>query len=403
MKGPGAIYRDLIASPLRGRGKVLGALAVALAVLLACSGCGSRLAVQVVDNQLVGGQGQPIRLLGVNRSGPEYACIQGLGIFAGPTDKRAIAAMTAWEINAVRIPLNESCWLGINGAPPAYSGDRYRAAVSAYVARLHRAGLYVVLDLHWSAPGTRLATGQQPMADLDHSPAFWASVARTFRADPAIIFDLYNEPFNISWRCWRDGCTTPEGWRAAGMQSLVDAVRSTGAEQPVIASGLDWGNDLSSWLEYRPHDPANQVAAGFHAYDFRPCVDPACWTQATGRVARAVPVVTTELGQTTCDSSFLARFTEWAGTAGVSYLGWSWNPTGCSSPALIRSWDGQPTASGDRFRAALRESASVVTSGGIAMLAIAGLMLALARPRRFSGRGARSKRSARRLDTPVDP
>jgi hypothetical protein len=40
----------------------------------------------------------------------------------------------------------------------------------------------------------------------------------------------------------------------------------------------------------------------------------------------------------------------WADSTGASYLGWSWNPTGCASPALIRSWSGEPTVSGQRFR-----------------------------------------------------
>ena len=74
------------------------------------------------------------------------------------------------------------------------------------------------------------------MADADHAPAFWSSVARAFVADPAVIFDLYNEPNSISWPCWLHGCVLPEGWRTAGMQTLVDAVRSTGAEQPIIAA-----------------------------------------------------------------------------------------------------------------------------------------------------------------------
>jgi endoglucanase len=41
----------------------------------------------------------------------------------------------------------------------------------------------------------------------------------------------------------------------------------------------------------------------------------------------------------------------WADAAGVSYLGWAWNPFGCSSgPALISSWDGQATAYGVGLR-----------------------------------------------------
>lgn len=335
------------------RGAVVACVALALSVIVACAGSASRassprLAVRVVENQLANAEGKPIRLLGVNRSGAEYACIQGWGFIDGPTDRRAIAAMTSWQINAVRIPLNEDCWLGINGAPAQYSGARYRAAIRAYVARLNQAGLYVVLDLHWSAPGSARATGQMPMADHDHAPAFWSSVAQAFRADPGVLFELYNEPTGISWQCWRDGCVLPEGWRTAGMQTLVDAVRSTGAKQPIIATGLNSGNDLSSWLRYRPHDPANQLVAGFHAYNFVGCITVACWNEEVEPVARSVPVITTELGEGDCSHAFIDRFMSWADSAGVSYLGWSWNPSGCA--ALITSWDGQPTAFGDGLR-----------------------------------------------------
>jgi hypothetical protein len=293
----------------------------------------------------------------VNRSGAEYACVDGLGSIAGPTDKRAIAAMVAWRINAVRIPLNETCWLGINGAPELYSGAPYRAAIRHYVARLHAAGLYVVLDLHWNAPGTAQAVGQQPMADLDHSPAFWSSVARTFRTDPAIVFDLYNEPNGISWQCWRDGCALPEGWSTAGMQTLVDAVRSTGATQPLIATGLEWGSDLSSWLQYQPHDPAHQLAAGMHVFDFSPCNRLHCWQTQTQPLLGGAPIVTTELGQRECSERFIDRYMKWADTAGVSYLGWAWNPAGCGAPALIQTWDGLPTVSGSGFRSHLQSRA----------------------------------------------
>ncbi len=327
-------------------------VALALALLTVSTGCGdgSRLTLHVVDNHLADGSGRTVRLLGVNRSGAEYACTGGHGFFAGPTHRRAIAAMVAWHINAVRVPLNEHCWLGINGAPARYSSARYRAAIRAYVARLHRAGLYAVLDLHWNAPGDVTATGQQPMADLDHAPTFWSSVARAFKHDPAVAFDLYNEPHDVSWQCWRDGCVLPQGWRTAGMQTLVDAVRSSGARQPIIATGIQWGTDLSGWDQYRPRDPANQLAAGLHIFDFSFCASMDCWTRTIDPVTRGVPVVATELGQRACSAPFMDRFMNWADSAGVSYLGWSWNPAGCEAPALIRSWDGRPTASGERLR-----------------------------------------------------
>src|SRR5215470_8869578 len=85
------------------------------------------LAVQVSGNHLVDQNGTPVRLLGVNRSGAEYACAQGWGIFDGPSDATSIAAIAAWHVNAVRVPLNEDCWLGINGVNPSYGGVNYRS------------------------------------------------------------------------------------------------------------------------------------------------------------------------------------------------------------------------------------------------------------------------------------
>lgn len=89
--------------------------------------------LHVIGNRIVNGAGQTVRLLGVDRSGAEFACIQGWGIFDGPVDNASILVMASWHINAVRVPLNEDCWLGINGAAPAYSGANYRSAITAFV------------------------------------------------------------------------------------------------------------------------------------------------------------------------------------------------------------------------------------------------------------------------------
>ena len=221
--------------------------------------------------------------------------------------------MTSWRINAVRLPLNEDCWLGINGAPRRYSGARYRAAIQAYVARLHQAGLYVVLDLHWNAPGRELALGQLQMADLSHAPAFWASVASTFKADPAVVFDLYNEPNGISWPCWRDGCELPQGWRTAGMQALLDAVRRTGAA-PARDRYRSRLGQRSLVLAPVPAARPGETARGrFPRLPFPQLCHGGCWNGTVRPVARAVPVVTTEFGAAGgCSAGFADQFMSWA-------------------------------------------------------------------------------------------
>lgn len=331
----------------------------------------STVSVRVVGNELVNGQGDPIRLLGVDRSGTEYACIQGWGIFDEPSDASSVAAIASWHVNAVRVPLNEDCWLGINGVDPAYAGANYQSAIEAYVTTLNAAGMIAILDLHWNAPGTEPATGQQVMADADHSPAFWTSVATAFEDDPGVVFDLYNEPNGISWSCWLNGCTAPGGWQTAGMQSLVDAVRATGATQPIMVGGLNWAGDLSSWLQYEPVDPDHQLVASVHIYNFSECNTAACWNQTIAPVAAQVPVVTGELGENDCAQAFVDSYMAWADAAGVSYLGWTWDAGGgwtCSGgPALITDYDGTPTPYGLGLQTHL---AALASGGGEAQVAV---------------------------------
>lgn len=307
--------------------------------------------LHVSGNQLTTSTGSPIRLIGVDHSGSEYSCVHGQGFFDGPTDPAAVSAMKKWDINAVRVPLNEDCWLGINGINPTYSGLNYRNAIKGYVHNLNAQGIVAILDLHWNAPGTQLATGQQYMADKSHSIWFWRWVSHEFRTTPGVIFDLYNEPHNISWQCWLSGCVTPGGWQAVGMQQLVDTVRSTGATQPIMLDGNDWAGDLSQWAAYEPVDPLHQLIAGFHVYNFSGCSTSSCWQSVLAPLAQQVPIVTGEVGQNNC-SNFTSTYMNWADQQGISYLAWTWNTwgTGCGSQSVISNFNGTPISYGVQMK-----------------------------------------------------
>jgi hypothetical protein len=270
--------------------------------------------------------------------------------------------MASWHINAVRVPLNEDCWLGINGANPANSGSIYRDAVARYVGALNDAGLIAILDLHWNAPGGALSDRQQVMADADHAPSFWGSVAATFEANPAVVFDLYNEPKEVSWDCWQYGCDTGNGWRTAGMQSLIEAVRATGASQPIMVGGQDSANDISGWLSHPLRDPRHQLVAGLHMYDTGPpgyCNTLACWNRTLVPVASQAPVLTGELGEFDRRSDFITSYMDWVELhqkLSISFIGWSWDAAlGEGGPSLIASFDGTPTTFGRGFRTYLEK------------------------------------------------
>jgi endoglucanase len=348
--------------------RVLVGLAGILAVLAAGLSCGSQGVkaepwIGVRGNVLVNGQGDPIRLLGVNRSGLEYRCAEESGFFEGPGDAKSIAAIKSWHVNAVRVPLNESCWLELGGIVKEYGGQAYRAVVRGYVERLEEAGLYVILDLHWAAPGTNRAGGLIAMPDADHALDFWRSVATEFRDDHAIIFDLFNEPRpGVKWNCWENGCENEDAYfgryPVVGMKAMVKAVRETGATQPLMLSGRDWGQNLRGWLSHVPADPAHALIAANHTYGgFSPCTR-SC-KLSIERVSAKYPVVTAELGQIDCRHDYVDAYMRWADRAAISYLAWAWNAGsgwGCTEgPSLIDNYNGHPTAYGIGVRNHLRQ------------------------------------------------
>src|SRR6185369_8891630 len=97
--------------------------------------------LKVSGNKLVTSTGSGYRLLGVNRSGGEFACIQGNGIWDGPMDQASVTTMRSWKIRTVRVPLNEECWVGNGDVPAAYGGANYQNAVKTYVNLLVSNGI----------------------------------------------------------------------------------------------------------------------------------------------------------------------------------------------------------------------------------------------------------------------
>ncbi|WP_237330138.1 glycoside hydrolase family 5 protein [Streptomyces sp. BA2] len=330
-------------------------------------------ALKADGNRLVDAEGTAHRLLGVNRSGGEYACVQGWGFFDGPVDDASVKAIADWKANTVRIPLNEECWLGTDNIDPRWAGGNYRAAIGDLVQRVQDHGMTPIVELHWShgqytgnssaCPDVH-ASCQKPMPNARYTPAFWTSVANTFKDDPAVAFDLFNEPYpdratpttDQAWACWRDGGTCPGiGYEVAGMQDLLDAVRGTGAKNLVLASGIAYANDLSGWLKHAPTDPAGNLAAAWHVYNFNSCANAGCWDATLAPVAAKVPLVAGEIGENTCSHGFIDTVMKWLDEHQASYLGWTWNTWNCSSgPALISSYDGTPTPFGIGLRDHLR-------------------------------------------------
>ena len=354
-----------------GRRILLGTIGVLLSIVLASVVEAKPIHIdsvapgglRVSGNRLVNGNDKPIQLRGVNRSGTEYACVQGWGIFDGPSDAASVKAISSWHVNIVRVPLNEDCWLGINGLNPAYSGANYRHAIVAYVKLLHQYGMYAELSLMWGAPGSHRATYQPAAPDESHSPATWTSMANTFKRDHNVILAPWGET-TIGWTCFmRTGCNNqatfgPQQtrYRTASMQQAVDRIRGAGYKGVISIPCINYANACgkspdgslyrgSTWLRSRPTDPARQLMAEAHVYGKNACATPACFNSSMAPITKVVPLLFAETGETydasDCGSSHISSFMNWADHHGVGYEAWTWDTWGTCG-ALIRDYQGTP-------------------------------------------------------------
>jgi endoglucanase len=303
----------------------------------------------VSGNTVCTADGRPHLLHGVDRPSLEW------GPGGEHINSDDFQLMASWGANVVRVALNQDFWLADS---PLYAAN-YASLVDHVVALAEAAGMDVILDLHWSDRGTLGSCTnsgskgcQQLMAD-PNSVQFWTEVAARYGQDGRVAFELYNEPHDVSWEIWLHGGTTSQGWQAVGMQDLYDAVRATGANNLVIAGGLDFAYDLTG-VPSHLIDGYNVLYAT-HPYNNAPQRMPPNWEHSWGFLAQTQAVIATEFGDTSpqCASDFNQQLIAFADSHHASWTAWAWFPSGCSFPSIIADWQGTPSVQGEPVKAAL--------------------------------------------------
>ena len=211
------------------------------------------------------------------------------------------------------------------------------------------------------SPRVTAGSQSEPGSRRGPLPAFWESVAATFKDDPDVLFDLYNEPYfywltsgENQWTCLWQGCTLTKyvtggnpytvnaHWTTAGFDQLTSVIRATGAANVIMAGCVDWANDCSGWTD--ASGDTNTVVS-WHSYPEETCDTATCWNSAIAPLARQYPVVVGETGNSSDGpETYLPTFLPWADTHGLSYLAWTWNAWANPSDVLVTNMEtGAPT------------------------------------------------------------
>jgi len=303
-------------------------------------------------NRILDSRNRPVRLRGVNAASLEWTS-NGEGRILQTVN----VAIRDWHANVIRLPLSQDRWFG-KAREQKDGGQAYRDLVHQVVNECATQQCRIILDLHWSDCNEWGANiGQHSMPDTN-SVVFWKNFAPVYANHPAVLFDLYNEPHDVSWEIWLKGGVivdkpnkrnqTARTYQCVGMQALLGAVRSTGAKNVVICGGLDWAYDLSGVLAGRRlSDPqGNGVIYANHCYDNKgDTVD--AWIAKMERAAARLPVIISEFGgdsgpsQRAPDDNWLRHVLQAIQEHQWSYTAWDLHPR--AGPDLISDWNYTPS------------------------------------------------------------
>jgi hypothetical protein len=333
-----------------------------MAGIIAVSGLpAAPLPLKVVGNQLLDSKGQSPRLRGVNCASLEWSS-DGDGHIL----KTVEVAVKDWHANLIRLPLSQNRWFG--KAPGQTDGGAdYRALVRQLVDFCSTNNAYIILDLHWSNAGEwGKNIGQHNLPDTN-SIAFWKDIALVYKDNPAVLFDLYNEPSHINWDQWFQGGPMAEAiahtnitlnYESVGLPVLVNAIRSTGARNVIVAGGINFAYEVDGILEGRQlSDPTgNGVVYAVHPYphDYkgRGRETIAQWTARMEPFARKLPIIVSEFGSMESkwhfpkawnynDEKWNREMIDVLEARRWNWTAWDFHPE--AWPCLISDWNYAPT------------------------------------------------------------
>ncbi len=329
--------------------------------------------LHINGNQIVNASGCTVRLHGVNVSGLEYSPT-GDGGTGRPTTTISGVTMTdyvtiiteavqVWHANCIRLPINQDYWFGCTANGQTPNQTAYRAMIQAVINYCSNNNVYLDLDLHWSSQASAASApcgagwggsaSQQPMPDAN-AVTLWQSISGVYGNNPAVLFDLYNEPYPTTWAILKNGGTvagTSGNFTSPGLQAIVNAVRTAGANNICLIGGLGYSYDLSPLAtagNALTQASGNGILYTSHIYNNKG-VTAGGWDPYVTTITNNYPVFIEEFGASNSDpANWDTQTLAWingSNNRSYTYSALAWCFSSDVGPTLLTSFSGYPTTS----------------------------------------------------------
>ncbi|TGE23122.1 cellulase family glycosylhydrolase [Hymenobacter metallicola] len=254
-----------------------------------------------------------------------------------------------WNAKVVRVAMGVEDSGGYI-SNPAGNRQKVKTVVDAALAQ----GLYVIIDWH-----SHHAESYQAQAI-----AFFQDMARTYGSTPNVIYEVYNEPLQVSWT----GVVKPYAEAVAG------AIRAIDPDNLIIVGTPTWSQDVDVAAS-SPITRYSNIAYTLHFYAATHKQSLRDKTQAA--LNRGVAVFVTEYGTTEAsgngyvDAASTQEWMSFLKQNSISHANWSFNDKAESSSALkpgtspTAAWsDAFLTPSGSLVKGYIQNWNGTTTGGG---------------------------------------
>ncbi len=196
--------------------------------------------LKIVGTQVQNQHGQAIQLRGMSTHGIQWYwnCVSNASLDALAND---------WKADVLRI----SMYVQEGGYETDPAG--FTAKVNQAIQMVSDRGMYAVVDFHQLSPG-------DPNYNLGNAKRFFTDIANANKNRNNIIYEIANEPNNVSWARIRDYA-----------HEVIPVIRAIDGDAPILVGTHGWGSlgisdGGSEWDVINNRVNASNIAYTFHFY-----------------------------------------------------------------------------------------------------------------------------------------
>jgi endoglucanase len=267
-----------------------------------------------------------LHVCGVNLCNQNNKAIQlrgmsthGIQWFANCVTNASVAALADdWKADLLRIAMYVQ-EQGYETNPAGFTNQ-----VNQYVDLAESKGLYAIIDFHTLTPG-------DPNYNLDRAKTFFAAVAQRNANKKNVIYEIANEPNNVSW----------QGIKSYAEQ-VIPVIRAADPDAVVIVGTRGWSSLGVSDSSDENEIVANPVNATniMYTFHFYAASHKDNYRNVVSRAAGRLPLFVTEFGTVTytgggaVDLASSAAWLDLLDSKKISYANWTYSDANESSAAF---------------------------------------------------------------------